>query len=76
MKYIVFDIDGVLADCSHRLKYIQGENKDYDKFYIEERNGNISLNSLDLDEYYGDITVVGNIHEDPELYEETKKRGW
>ena len=33
MKYIVFDIDGVLADCSHRLKYIQGKNKDYDKFY-------------------------------------------
>lgn len=33
MKYIVFDIDGVLADCSHRLKYIQGEDKDYDKFY-------------------------------------------
>ena len=33
MKYIIFDIDGVLADCSHRLHYIQGENKDYDKFY-------------------------------------------
>lgn len=36
MKYIVFDIDGVLADCSHRLKYIQGKNKDYDKFYSSE----------------------------------------
>lgn len=36
MKYIVFDIDGVLADCSHRLKYIQGEDKDYDKFYSKE----------------------------------------
>lgn len=36
MKYIVFDIDGVLADCSHRLHYIQGENKDYDKFYSDE----------------------------------------
>lgn len=33
MKYIVFDIDGVLADCSHRLKYIQGKYKDYDSFY-------------------------------------------
>ncbi|MDO4902352.1 MAG: hypothetical protein Q4A21_02215 [bacterium] len=33
MKYIIFDIDGVLADCSHRLKYIQGDKKDYDKFY-------------------------------------------
>ena len=36
MKYIVFDIDGVLADCSHRLHYIQGDNKDYDKFYSDE----------------------------------------
>lgn len=36
MKYIVFDIDGVLADCSHRLKYIQGKNKDYEKFYSDE----------------------------------------
>ena len=36
MKYIVFDIDGVLADCSHRLHYIQGENKDYDKFYSDD----------------------------------------
>lgn len=33
MKYIVFDIDGVLADCSHRLKYIQGKDKDYENFY-------------------------------------------
>lgn len=37
MKYIVFDIDGVLADCSHRLHYIQGDNKDYDKFYSDEK---------------------------------------
>ena len=36
MKYIVFDIDGVLADCSHRLPYIQGEDKDYNKFYSDE----------------------------------------
>ena len=36
MKYIVFDIDGVLADCSHRLHYIQGDNKDYEKFYSDE----------------------------------------
>ena len=36
MKYIIFDIDGVLADCSNRLKYIKGEKKDYDKFYSDE----------------------------------------
>lgn len=43
-----------------------------DEFYLEDRDENISLNSFDLDEYYGDITVVGNIHEDPEFYEQIK----
>lgn len=36
MKAIVFDIDGVLADISHRLHYILKANKkerDYEKFY-------------------------------------------
>ena len=55
MKYIIFDIDGVLADCSHRLKYIQGENKDYDKFYSKEeilkdkvlKNGQTLLHAID-----------------------------
>ena len=34
MKYnglVFFDMDGVLANCQHRLKYIQ--NDDYDSFY-------------------------------------------
>lgn len=30
---IVFDIDGTLADLSHRLKWISGEEKDWDRFY-------------------------------------------
>ena len=34
-KYIyIFDIDGVLADIEHRLKYAR--NKDYEKFYSDE----------------------------------------
>lgn len=32
-KAIVFDIDGTLADNSHRLHYIQGEKKDWNAFY-------------------------------------------
>lgn len=32
-KAFVFDIDGTLADNSHRLHYIQGEKKDWDSFY-------------------------------------------
>lgn len=32
-KAFVFDIDGTLADNSHRLHYIQGEKKDWNAFY-------------------------------------------
>jgi hypothetical protein len=35
MNYLVFDIDGVLADPSDRLHYITGEKKDWDRFYDE-----------------------------------------
>lgn len=33
MKVTVFDIDGTLADISHRLHYIQGDNKDHRSFF-------------------------------------------
>ena len=33
IETVVFDIDGTLADLSHRVKWIQGEEKDWDKFY-------------------------------------------
>ncbi len=29
----VFDIDGTLADITHRLHFIQGEKKDWDAFF-------------------------------------------
>lgn len=32
---LICDIDGVLANISHRLHYIEGKQKDYDKFYSE-----------------------------------------
>lgn len=34
-KAYIFDIDGTLADCSHRLHFITGEKKDWDSFYGE-----------------------------------------
>lgn len=37
MAYI-FDIDGTLADCSHRLHFIQQEKPDWDAFYKECEN--------------------------------------
>lgn len=35
-RALFIDIDGVLANIDHRLKYIQGDHKDYDKFYGAE----------------------------------------
>lgn len=32
---ILFDVDGVLADCSHRLHYLKEKN--YDKFYLADK---------------------------------------
>lgn len=32
-NFIIFDIDGTLADISHRLPFIQGEKKDWEGFY-------------------------------------------
>ena len=29
----IFDIDGTIADCSHRLEHIQKDNPDWDTFY-------------------------------------------
>ncbi len=33
MKCYIFDIDGTLADCSHRLPHIQKEPKDWQAFF-------------------------------------------
>jgi hypothetical protein len=35
MSIIICDIDGTIADCSHRLKYIQQAPKDWDRFHSQ-----------------------------------------
>lgn len=37
-KAYIFDIDGTIADCSHRLHFIAGEHKDWDAFYTACKN--------------------------------------
>ena len=32
-KVVIFDLDGTLADCTHRLPLIQGKDRDYVKFH-------------------------------------------
>lgn len=34
-KCYIFDIDGTLADCSHRLHHIQKRPKDWDAFFAD-----------------------------------------
>ena len=31
----IFDIDGTLADCTHRLHYVTGKKRDYEGFFGE-----------------------------------------
>ena len=48
MNYI-FDIDGTLADCSHRLHFIQNELKDWDAFHsacVDDKPIDININLL------------------------------
>ena len=33
MSYYIFDIDGTLADCQHRLHFITGKTRDYRAFF-------------------------------------------
>lgn len=33
IKYFIVDIDGTVADLSHRIHFIEGEKKDWDSFY-------------------------------------------
>lgn len=35
IKVYIFDIDGTLADCSHRLHHIQKQPKDWDAFFAD-----------------------------------------
>lgn len=43
IKYVIVDIDGTVADLSHRIHFIEGEKKDWDSFY---NNVGILLSSL------------------------------
>jgi len=32
-EMVIFDVDGTIADCQHRVKYARGEEKDWGKFF-------------------------------------------
>lgn len=45
---IIVDLDGTIADCSHRLKHIQGDIKDWDTFFKECINDTPIENILNI----------------------------
>jgi len=51
-KCIIVDIDGTVADLTHRLHYIQDHPKDYDAFHEEV------LNDTPIDEVIGVVTSL------------------
>lgn len=38
MRVAIFDIDGTIADCSHRLHFIEGPKKDWKSFFENVKN--------------------------------------
>lgn len=49
-NWIIFDIDGTLANIKHRLHYIQGEKKDWDGFNSQMLSDELKLPIFEL--YY------------------------
>lgn len=42
MQVVVFDIDGTLSDCRHRLKYISERPKDWKMFFEAQVNDSVN----------------------------------
>ncbi|NDG64820.1 MAG: hypothetical protein EBY29_15360, partial [Planctomycetes bacterium] len=45
-KFVVFDMDGTLADCSHRLQYAQ--SKQWDEFHSRSKDDDVIVRVADL----------------------------
>ena len=47
-KVCIFDLDGTISLCKHRLKYIKGENKDWNTFFKECINDEVNESVAEL----------------------------
>ena len=48
VRGVIFDLDGLLADCRHRLHFIEGENQDWDAFYLACGDDAVIQPSVDI----------------------------
>lgn len=42
-KAVIFDLDGTLFDCDHRIHHIQSKKRNYRKFYEEIKNDTVIM---------------------------------
>ena len=73
-KTIVFDIDGTIADCTHRLHHVKKDNPDWKSFFEECVNDtpieSICDMSIVLSQYYDIVFCTGRSEEYREQTEE------
>lgn len=56
---IIVDIDGTLADCTHRLHYISGQKRDYDAFFSNvKHDGLIKQTKTAINAFRDDYSVI------------------
>lgn len=78
-KAYIFDIDGTLADCSHRLHYITGDTTNWDAFYAACFGDAVIKNVAEVFKALGDyednvlILLTGRSNR---VYEETSDWIW
>lgn len=64
VKYVVVDLDGTVADCTHRLHFINGETKDWKGFYEACKDDKPIMSMIDMvralnERYYNVIFLTG-----------------
>ena len=64
VKYVVVDLDGTVADCTHRLHFINGETKDWKGFYEACKDDKPIASMIDMvralnERYYYVIFLTG-----------------
>jgi len=69
--YVICDIDGTIADCTHRLQYAKGETKDWKKFFslLSEDTVRQSTAQILIDYYNKGFTIIF-VSARPEDYKE------
>lgn len=59
MNCIIFDIDGTLADCEHRMHFISGKEKNWKLFYDNCSNDTlISQVSILIDKFKNEYKII------------------